>query len=119
MIMSREKKLRWLKIADSKADLRFPENNILEIEIDGKRICIALTAVGLKACSSKCPHAGGEMAQGKLDNKGNITCPVHGYIFNLNNGRDTNFEGYFLKLYPIKEEEKGVFVGLEEVAFER
>ncbi len=37
----------------------------------------------------------------------------------LKNAEVDEFEGYFLKLYPIKEEEKGVFVGLEEVAFKR
>jgi 3-phenylpropionate/trans-cinnamate dioxygenase ferredoxin subunit len=109
-----EKKIRWIKIADKKEDLVFADNNILEVEIEDRKICVASTSAGLRACSSRCPHAGGNMALGKLDKRGNIVCPVHGYIFNLNNGRDTNFEGYFLKIYPIKEEEQGVFLGLEE-----
>lgn len=109
-----DKKISWIKIADKKEELVFAENDILEVEIGDRKICIASTSSGLRACSSRCPHAGGNMALGKLDKKGNIVCPVHGYNFNLNSGRDTNFEGYFLKIYPIKEEEQGIFVGIEE-----
>ena len=112
-----EKKYRWIKIAGNIDQLVFAENNIVEVEIEEKKICIAKTAEGLKSFSSKCPHAGGVMAQGKLDKKGNIICPVHGYIFNINNGRDTSGEGYFLRIYPLKENEEGVFVGIEQAVF--
>ncbi|MDP4283288.1 MAG: Rieske 2Fe-2S domain-containing protein [Bacteroidota bacterium] len=108
-----EKKYRWIKIVGNIHELIFEENNIAETEIDGKKICIVKTADGIKACSTKCPHAGGDMAKGKLDKKGNIICPVHGYIFNTDNGRDINGEGYFLKMYPVKISEEGVFVGIE------
>jgi 3-phenylpropionate/trans-cinnamate dioxygenase ferredoxin subunit len=114
-----EKKFRWIKIADNKESLCFPANNILEIKVEEKKICIASTISGLKACTAKCPHAGGDLADGKLDKKGNIVCPVHGYIFNFNTGRDTNFEGYFLKTYPIKEAMDGLFIGIEEALFDR
>lgn len=107
-----EKKYRWIKIAGNIGELVFGKNNIAEIEIEGKKICIAKTISGLKGCSSRCPHAGGDMAEGKLDKKGNIMCAVHGYIFNLNNGRDINGEGYFLKIYQVKEEKEGVFVSM-------
>ena len=53
-----------------------------------KNFALLKPSEGLKACAAKCPHAGGEMACGKLDAKENIVCPVHGYIFNLHNGRD-------------------------------
>lgn len=107
-----EKKYSWVRIAKSIFELPFAGNNLVEIDIEGKNICIAKTASGLKACLSKCPHAGGDMAQGKIDRKGNIVCPVHGYIFNLNNGRDIMGEGYFLKIYPVKEDEEGIFIGI-------
>ena len=106
-----EKKYRWLRVAKSIEELPFAANDLVEMEVEGKRICIAKTANGLKACLSKCPHAGGNLAQGKIDQKGNIVCPVHGYIFNLKSGRDIMNEGYFLKIYPVKEDEKGIFIG--------
>ena len=110
-----EKKYKWIQIASSIDEFIFGENNLAEIEIQGKKICIAKTTTGLKACASKCPHAGGNMAEGKLDKRENIVCCVHNYRFNLTHGRDVFGEGYFLKIYPVRESEEGIFVGIEEM----
>jgi nitrite reductase/ring-hydroxylating ferredoxin subunit len=109
-----EKKYKWYKIADAKAGLQFGENNIMQIEIAGKKICIVKRLQGLAGCTAKCPHAGGNMAEGHLNKDGNIVCPVHKYVFNLENGRDVTGEGYFLKIYPVRVNEVGIFLGIEE-----
>jgi len=107
-----DKKEDWIKIAASMDEIIFKENNIACIQIDGKSICVIKTKNGLKACSSRCPHAGGDLSSSFLDKRENIICPVHNYRFNLNNGRDTNREGYFLKIFKIKENEEGIFIEL-------
>jgi nitrite reductase/ring-hydroxylating ferredoxin subunit len=109
-----ERKYRWVRIAQQVDDLKFNENQLTEIDIEGKKFCLAKTHEGIKACAAKCPHAGGEMALGRLDAKENIVCPIHGYIFNLHNGRDLCGEGYFLKIFPIKQEENCLFIGIDE-----
>ena len=109
-----EKKYKWYKIAETAAELPFGENNIVQIDIAGKKICVVKTLTGIAACTAKCPHAGGNMAEGFLDKDGNIICPVHRYIFNLKNGRDVTGEGYFLKIYPVKVNDVGIFLGIEE-----
>jgi nitrite reductase/ring-hydroxylating ferredoxin subunit len=43
-----------------------------------------------------------------------ISCPIHGLRFNLRNGRDTNGEGYTLKIYPIELRGDGLYIGIEE-----
>lgn len=103
----------WIKIADCMDEIHFSKNNIAEVIVSGKAICIIQTADGLKACASKCPHASGDLSEGLLDKSGNIICPVHNYRFNLSNGRDTNSEGYFLKIFKIKENEEGIFLEME------
>ena len=108
-----DKKNNWVKIADNLHEFIFSENNIARIQVEGRVICILQTPVGLKACASTCPHAGSDLSCGYLDNRENIVCPVHGYRFNINNGRDSNKEGYFLKIYPIKISVDGIFVTLE------
>ena len=105
-----DQKESWVKIAANKDEIIFNENNIACIEIEGKFICLIKTINGLKACSSKCPHAGGDLSAGFLDKRENIICPVHNYRFNLNNGGDTNSEGYFLKIFRVKANEEGVFI---------
>jgi 3-phenylpropionate/trans-cinnamate dioxygenase ferredoxin subunit len=104
-----DKTKSWLKIAADIDEIDFKENNIACVQINGKSVCVIKTADGLKACSSKCPHAGGDLSSGFLDKRENIICPVHGYRFNLNNGRDTDGEGYFLKIIREKEKEEGKF----------
>ena len=103
----------WIKIAGDINDISFGDNNIATIKIAKKSICLVKADRDLKACSATCPHAGGDISEGFLDKKENIVCPLHGYRFSLYNGRDTNNEGYFLKIYKIKETEEGIFIKLE------
>jgi nitrite reductase/ring-hydroxylating ferredoxin subunit len=99
-----------IKIADSIDDIEFGENNLAEMQIAGKTICIAKIGNELYGCANKCPHASGTMHQGHIDALGNIVCPLHRYKFNLTNGRNTSGEGYYLKTYAIHNNEKGIFL---------
>lgn len=111
--MREEKRYKWHKIADSLEDLHFGTNNLLQLEVAGKKICLAKSPK-LYACIAKCPHAGGLLADGFIDHSGNITCPLHRYKFDLKNGRNTSGEGYYLKTFPVEITEKGIFLGIEE-----
>ena len=104
---------KWVKIAGNINDISFRDTNIAIIRIAEKSICLAKTGNGLKACSAKCPHAGGDLSEGFLDKKENIICPVHSYRFSLKTGRDRDDQGYFLKIYEMKENEEGIFIKLE------
>ncbi len=115
--MKPEKKYKWYKIAAAFSELTFGTNNLAEIDVAGKIICIAKKGDSVEACASKCPHAGGDMSQGFLDKNGNIVCPIHRYVFSLQNGRDISGEGFFLKIYPVKIDDTGVFIGIEEGGF--
>ena len=108
-----EKKLKWYKISESGSQIPFNDNGLVEIKVHDKKICLVKTQKGIRACTSRCPHAGGDMAEGFLDKNENIVCPVHRYVFNLDNGRDLNNEGYYLKIYPIQITDKGIFLGME------
>jgi 3-phenylpropionate/trans-cinnamate dioxygenase ferredoxin subunit len=108
-----EKKYKWHKIAGSESELNFPSNNLLQVEVAGKKICIA-KGEKLYACTAKCPHAGGTIADGFVDDMDIVTCPLHRYKFSLQNGRNVSGEGYYLKTYPIEQTDGGIFVGIEE-----
>jgi len=109
-----EENENWIKIAEAKDEIHFGKNDIAKIEVAGKEICVIQTSAGLKACNAFCPHAGGKLNKGFLDARENIICPVHHYRFSLINGRDTNGEGYFLKIYKVVENADGIFIGLEK-----
>lgn len=109
-----EKKYTWHKIADLENELPFAANEMLVTEIKGKKLTIARHNGSLFAFAYKCPHAGGIMSGGYIDPTGNVVCPLHRYRFSMVNGRNTSGEGFYLKTWPVKVEEQGVFVGMEE-----
>lgn len=106
--------MKWIKIAESVAELEFGTNNMAVSAVEGKKICIGLHKEKLFAFAYKCPHAGGVMADGYIDALGNVVCPLHKYKFCMENGRNVSGEGYFLKTYPVDVTEEGVFVGVEQ-----
>ena len=108
--MNSEKKYSWHKISSGIAELQLPDSGLKEIEIAGKKICISLHKDQLHACAHKCPHAGGILANGYIDAVGNIVCPIHRYKFNMQNGRNTSGEGYYLKNFPIEFREDGIYI---------
>ena len=110
----KEKKYTWHKLADNITALEFSDAGLAELEISGKKICISLNQDQLFACTAKCPHAGGRLADGFIDAMGNIVCPVHRYKFNLQTGRNSSGEGYYLTTFPVQVRPDGVFVGFEE-----
>jgi len=107
-------KLRWVKIADYPQEIQFPENGIAAVNAEGKTICLAKQQDGFYAFAYKCPHAGGYFANGFIDAAGNVVCPLHRYKFCLKNGRNVSGEGYYLKTWPVRVSDEGVFVGFEK-----
>ena len=105
--------LRWIKIAESPEELRFAANNIALVETGERPLCIARHNHQLFAFPAKCPHASGALSEGWIDGVGNLVCPLHRYKFSLKNGRNVSGEGYFLKTWPVKVDELGVYVGFE------
>ncbi len=88
------------------------ESNMTKVNIAGKDLCVVKVKDSLYACTTRCPHAGADLADGRADQAGNIHCPLHGYAFNVITGRDTYNEGYFLKRFPVRVDAEGIFIGL-------
>lgn len=109
-----DKKYTWYKIAGNITEIHFSVNGLAVMEVQNKTICVALVKDRLFACTHKCPHAGGIMADGYIDALGNIVCPMHRYRFSLQNGRNISGEGYYLKTFPIELRNDGIFVGFPE-----
>lgn len=99
-----------IKIADTLQDLSFSEKGIAKVEIGDKAICVIRNGDELKACADICPHAGASLSEGYVDSRDYIVCCVHHYRFSINHGRDSQNEGYRLRLYEIYQTEEGIFV---------
>lgn len=109
--------MRWIKIAESEAEIHFKNNDLAIAEADGKRLCIGRYEGELFAFADRCPHASGLFLYGSIDAKGNVVCPLHRYKFCMKNGRNVSGEGYYLKHWPVEVREDGVYVGLEGKGF--
>jgi nitrite reductase/ring-hydroxylating ferredoxin subunit len=102
----------WLKIAEHPNELEFAENNIAVTSVNGKKICIGKFNNRFFAFAYKCPHAGGLLADGHIDAMGNVVCPLHRYKYDMENGRNTSGEGYYLKHWEVEQREDGLFVNM-------
>ena len=103
--------MQWVKIADASSPLHFNKENICEVLVQGRRVCLAKVNGELVAFSGICPHAGAKLSDGYVDAKGQIVCPLHGFKFSLQTGKQSFGEPYLLKIFKIKEESEDVFVG--------
>ena len=101
---------KWYKVSG----IELSPDNLAEVELNGKKICLGKRGEKWFACAATCPHAGGELAKGYIDAFNNIVCPVHRYKFNLGNGYNTSGEGFKLKTYPVEEREDGIYILLAE-----
>jgi nitrite reductase/ring-hydroxylating ferredoxin subunit len=109
--------MHWVLITDAPASLDWPDNQLLDLELDGKKITLAKFKDGYFAFAQKCPHASGRMAQGYINPLGQVVCPLHRYAFDMKNGRNTTGEGYFLKTYPVELRPNGLFIGFKPNSF--
>ncbi len=114
--MSTDSPGNWYKIAESIAEINFPSTSLTEIEVNGKTICLIKHNETIFACTQKCPHAGGLMANGHLDAIGNLVCPLHRYHFDPKTGRNTSGEGYFLKTFLVQERVDGIYVCIKQAS---
>lgn len=104
------KQYTWHRISG----LPLANRDITVLDIAGKKICCTRYEGNLYAFAYKCPHASGVMADGFIDDAGNVVCPLHRYKFSVKNGYNSSGEGFYLKTYPLETREDGVYIGLEK-----
>ena len=110
-------KLNWIKIAESVDELSFGGNNLAEVIVDDRKVCIGKYKDELFAFAARCPHASGILSEGFIDPLGNVVCPLHRYKFCIKNGRNVSGEGYYLKHWPLEVRGDGIYLGFESKSF--
>lgn len=84
------------------SDVRDDESR--EILIEGLVIAIFRNAGNLFAMDGMCMHQGGPIARGKVEG-GCVTCPWHGWQYELNSGNNAATGKPMLSTYPIRDNE--------------
>jgi nitrite reductase/ring-hydroxylating ferredoxin subunit len=97
-------------VAELEPPLRIPRpaeldaSGLATVTVEDRDIVILLQDGVLRAVDRWCPHEEGDMGMGMMF-RGNIKCPLHGYIFNLTTGRCLNAFGLFARVYQVDEDD--------------
>jgi nitrite reductase/ring-hydroxylating ferredoxin subunit len=110
-----KEKYKWYKIGELGEQV-VEENSISIIEVNSKKISVARWHGNLYGFAYKCPHAGGILADGSMDQSGNIICPLHRYKYSIQNGYNVSGEGYYLNTYPIELKSDGIYIGIKDTS---
>jgi len=104
----------WIKVFTSGDDARarLSENKPQLLIVHGKRICLVRRNNQFLAVEDTCPHNGETLSKGHVNYLGEVICPLHGYRFQLKTGRETEERCRDLKIYPIKDDESGIYIGM-------
>ena len=78
-----------------------PVGKVTEIIIGGKAIAVANVDGVFHACTNTCPHAEGPLGEGTLEG-GLLTCPYHGWQFNLAEGTCVTNADVDLPIYEVQ-----------------
>jgi nitrite reductase/ring-hydroxylating ferredoxin subunit len=75
-----------------------PAGEIRAVEVAGRALVVIRAGDAFVVLDRACPHQEGDLAAGRL--VGNtLKCPLHGYMFSLQNGRGLNCRGYSARQY--------------------
>lgn len=107
------KRTKWIRLAESKADLiqTFPASGLKKLSVEGKTICLVHFENHLYAMKDRCPHQSASLSKGVCTAEGMVVCPWHRYGFDIKNGRGP---GYYTDTYEIQEKEEGLFIGIKK-----
>jgi len=106
------KEIIWHQVLANKNEL--DENRVVTVIAGHKDLCLTNWKGKLTAMDNKCPHQGGPLGEGSIEN-GLLRCPWHGWDFCPHGGSSDDFDDG-LETYPVKVEDNVVYVGLEAEA---
>ena len=90
--------MAFVKVA-SRAEL--PAGSAKIVEAGGKQIALFNAGGAFYAIDNTCKHRGGSLAEGDLDGT-SVTCPLHGWEYDVTTGANLDDPKVKLGCYPVK-----------------
>ena len=103
--------LTWVKVLGPD---ELPEGRVTTVTCGHQTLCLTHYQGKYGALSNKCPHQGGPLGEGSIEN-GLLRCPWHGWDYDPLTGKAPGFDDT-VPGYDVEEREDGVYVGLPEEA---
>jgi len=104
------KQIIWHKVLGDKSELA--DGRVMTVTAGHKGICLTHFEGKFYALENKCPHQGGPLGEGSIEN-GQLRCPWHGWDFSPCGGSSDGFDDG-LPTFDLKIEGNTIFVGLGE-----
>lgn len=95
-----------LKIAFEKIHLF----QLAKLTVDEKVICVTRLEDGFFGIHNSCPHAGAQLHHGHCNKRGVLSCPLHGYKFDIKTGRSADGNNYKIANYLFKIEDDKLYM---------
>jgi len=99
----------WLKTLDLE---ELPEGRVKPVTCENQTVCMTHFEGRYGALNNKCPHQGGPLGEGSIEN-GLLRCPWHGWDFDPLSGKAPGVDDG-VETYPVEEREDGIYVGFDE-----
>jgi nitrite reductase/ring-hydroxylating ferredoxin subunit len=87
------------------------EGGSITVEVGFLKIAVFLKGETFYAIADRCPHAGGSMGLGWID-EGEAVCPLHRWQFNLDTGRCSTIRGQRIRKYECETRDGAVWVSV-------
>ncbi|MFQ6612584.1 MAG: thiamine pyrophosphate-binding protein [Fidelibacterota bacterium] len=108
--MEAKTKPKWVKVAETGS---LPEERVKTVLAGKRQLCLTNHGGKIGALSNKCPHQGGPLGEGQIEN-GWVICPWHAYEYDpLTGAPPEGFEDR-VESYPVEIKADGIYVGLTE-----
>lgn len=98
----------WHRVADTDA---LAVGSVVMAKAGDRLVAVVRTEAGYHALDNACPHRGGPLAQGTLED-GRLVCPWHGRAYDLTAGTCDGF-AETVRVYPVEAREDGLYVAVE------
>lgn len=99
----------WIRIA---AASDCPPGEAREFVVAGRIVALFHVDGELYALDGICPHQGGPLGKGQLSGCV-VTCPWHGFQFDVRTGQHTSTPNLHQPCLPVKMEDDDVYVDVE------
>jgi nitrite reductase/ring-hydroxylating ferredoxin subunit len=86
-----------------------PQNGVAVVSAFGRSIVLVRWNGAVAAIDDECPHRSGPLSLGEVG-QGTITCPLHGWMFDVRTGRATTDASFVASVYELDITGDDIFV---------
>jgi nitrite reductase/ring-hydroxylating ferredoxin subunit len=84
------------------------------VDVNGVQVLLVNLKGEIFACENECPHQGSPLNAAIIKDGPTLSCPRHGYKFNLRTGACNDFPEFTLKTWPVKVDGEDILVDLAQ-----